>query len=442
VNQTKENFFYFPQSNLQPLAFRMRPQKLEDVVGQPHLTEKNGVLCRIIQTGTLPSMIFWGPPGSGKTSTALLISEQCGYEIQSISAVASGVKDIKESIRIAEKNLADSKKTVFFIDEIHRFHKGQQSVLLPYVESGVVVLIGSTTENPSFEVIGPLLSRTQVIVFKKISNPDLVILLKKAIKSERGLNVPDLKLEDGVLEGIAEMADGDARQALNLIEIVVNISQKQNLPITVSIVADIFQRQSFLYDKSGEEHYNMLSAFHKSLRGSDPDGAVYWMCRMLEAGEHPHSIFRRLIACASEDIGNADPRALQITVAAQQAYDFLGEPEGRLSIAQATLYVASAPKSNASYKALHRATADVRDYGSLPVPFHLRNAPTKLMKSSGYGKEYKYAHDFPGAFVEQEFLPRELTGKIYYQPSTRGYEKMIRSWLHQLWKSKKYSDQD
>jgi len=442
VIQPKENLFYFPQSNLQPLAFRMRPQKLEDVVGQPHLTAENGILYRIIQTGTLPSMIFWGPPGSGKTSTALLITEQCGYQMISISAVASGVKDIKESVHLAEKNLADSKKTVFFIDEIHRFHKGQQSVLLPYVESGIVVLIGSTTENPSFEVIGPLLSRTQVIVFNKISNSDLVLLLKKAIESEKGLNIPHLKVEEGVLERIAELADGDARQALNLIEIVVNISQKQNLPLTVQMVSDILQKQSFLYDKSGEEHYNMLSAFHKSLRGSDPDGAVYWMCRMMEAGEHPHSIFRRLIACASEDIGNADPRALQIAVAAQQAYDFLGEPEGRLSMAQATLYIASAPKSNATYKALHQATADVREYGSLPVPFHLRNAPTQLMKNSGYGKGYKYAHDFPGAFIEQEFLPRELSGKVYYQPSTRGYEKMIRSWLRQLWKSKKYSDQD
>jgi putative ATPase len=440
VSQPKENFFYFPQPNLQPLAFRMRPQKLEDVVGQPHLTEEKGILNRIIKTGTLPSMIFWGPPGSGKTSTALLITKQCGYQMLSISAVASGVKDIKESVRIAEKNLADSKKTVFFIDEIHRFHKGQQSVLLPYVESGVVVLIGSTTENPSFEVIGPLLSRTQVIVFKKISNLELVKLLKTAIESEKGLNIPHLKVEDGVLESIAELADGDARQALNLIEIVVSISQKQNLPITISMVGDILQKQSFLYDKSGEEHYNMLSAFHKSLRGSDPDGAIYWMCRMMEAGEHPHSIFRRLIACASEDIGNADPRALQVAVAAQQAYDFLGEPEGRLSMAQATLYIASAPKSNASYKALHQATADVREHGSLPVPLHLRNAPTQLMKSAGYGKEYKYSHDFPGAFVEQEFLPRELIKRVYYQPSTRGYEKMIRSWLRQLWKSKNYND--
>jgi len=440
VSHPKEYFFHLPQLNFQPLAYRMRPQKLEEVVGQPHLTGKNGILNRIIQTGVLPSMIFWGPPGSGKTSTALLISEQCGYKIISISAVASGVKDIKDSINIAEKNLAESKKTVFFIDEIHRFHKGQQSVLLPYVESGVVVLIGSTTENPSFEVIGPLLSRTQVIVFKKIPNTDLVKLMKKAIESEKGLNLPHLDIEAEVLEGIAELADGDARQALNLIEIIINVSQSQNLPITTSMVGDILQKQSFLYDKSGEEHYNMLSAYHKSLRGSDPDGAIYWMCRMMEAGEHPHSIFRRLIACASEDVGNADPRALQIAVAAQQAYDFLGEPEGRLSMSQATLYVASAPKSNASYKALHRATADVRDYGSLPVPLHLRNAPTQLMKNSGYGKEYKYAHDFPGAFIEQEFLPPELSGKVYYQPSIRGYEKMIRSWLRQLWKSKKYSD--
>ncbi|MEI6157591.1 MAG: replication-associated recombination protein A [Atribacterota bacterium] len=422
-----------------PLAYRMRPRALDDVVGQPHLTGENGLLRRILQTGILPSMIFWGPPGSGKTSTAMLLAESCQYAMISISAVASGVREIRECIQRAEENLqVHSRKTVFFIDEIHRFHKGQQSVLLPYVESGVVILIGSTTENPSFEVIAPLLSRTQVILFRKILVMDIATLIRRSVGSSRGLNVPDLSIDEDSIQFIASLADGDARQALNELEIIYNVSKKEKKPISLSLLGDVFQKKSFLYDKTGEEHFNMLSAFHKSLRGSDPDAALYWMCRMLEAGEDPNTIFRRLVACASEDVGNADPRALLVAVAAQQAYDFLGEPEGRLSLSQAITYVASAPKSNASSSGLHLASSDVRAFGSLPVPLHLRNAPTNLMKKIGYGKEYKYAHDYPGAFIEQEFRPPELEKHLYYRPTERGYEKMIGAWLRQLWKTKKY----
>ncbi|MCX6090406.1 MAG: replication-associated recombination protein A [Candidatus Atribacteria bacterium] len=396
-----------------PLAYRMRPRALDDVVGQLHLTGENGLLRRILQTGILPSMIFWGPPGSGKTSTAMLLAESCQYAMISISAVASGVREIRECIQRAEENLqVHSRKTVFFIDEI--------------------------TENPSFEVIAPLLSRTQVILFRKILVMDIATLIRRSVGSSRGLNVPDLSIDEDSIQFIASLADGDARQALNELEIIYNVSKKEKKPISLSLLGDVFQKKSFLYDKTGEEHFNMLSAFHKSLRGSDPDAALYWMCRMLDAGEDPNTIFRRLVACASEDVGNADPRALLVAVAAQQAYDFLGEPEGRLSLSQAITYVASAPKSNASSSGLHLASSDVREFGSLPVPLHLRNAPTNLMKKIGYGKEYKYAHDYPGAFIEQEFRPPELEKHLYYRPTERGYEKMIGAWLRQLWKTKKY----
>ena len=436
----EKELFQIQEKEVKPLAFRMRPRNLDEVVGQPHLTGSKGILRKIVKTGFLPSLIFWGPPGSGKTSIAYLVAKACKYQFISISAVTSGVKEIREAVKEAENDLKfRNKKTVFFIDEIHRFHKGQQSLLLPHVEEGIVTLIGSTTENPSFEIIAPLLSRSQVVVFQKIPIEELVSLLERALEDERGLKDEGIKVEEDALLFIAQLSDGDARQALNLLEVASRIAQRENEgKIGIKFLQDTFSKTSYLYDKSGEEHFNLLSAYHKSLRGSDPDAAVYWLARMLEGGEDPHVILRRLVACASEDVGNADPYALLVAVAAQEAYDFLGEPEGRLSLAQATIYVASAPKSNASYQALNQAVADVKEYGALPVPLHLRNAPTGMMKEMGFGREYRYPHNFTGAFVEQEYLPPQLQGKTYFHPHDRGYEKTIGERLRLLWKGQKY----
>ncbi|NSW76395.1 MAG: replication-associated recombination protein A [Candidatus Atribacteria bacterium] len=434
------DLFQIQNDAQRPLAFRMRPVTLDEVVGQPHLTGEKGVLRRIVASGVLPSLIFWGPPGSGKTSVAQILAKSCQYHMISISAVASGVKEIRDAVKEAEDHLKlYQRKTAFFIDEIHRFHKGQQSILLPYVEEGLVTLIGSTTENPSFEIIAPLLSRAQVLLFYPLSVEDLLLLLKRALEDERGLKNVAITVGEDVLRFVAQLADGDARQALNLLELAVSIAQNEReKTLTVPFVREFLVKNFHLYDKSGEEHYNLLSAYHKSLRGSDPDGALYWLARMLEAGENPRNILRRLVACASEDVGNADPQALLLAVAAHQAFEFLGEPEGRLALAQVTVYVACAPKSNTSYMALQRALADVREFGSLPVPLHLRNAPTAMMKKMGYGKEYRYAHDFPGAFVEQEYLPDKLRGRVYFRPSDRGYEEVLRRRLKMLWKDRNY----
>lgn len=407
-----------------PLADRMRPETLTDFVGQEHILGEGKPLRRMIEKGQLHSMIFWGPPGSGKTTLALLIARYTNARYVRFSAVLSGIEDIRRVVRAAElERTKHNRQTILFVDEIHRFNKAQQDAFLPHVESGRIVLIGATTENPSFEVIGPLLSRTKVYVLSQLQPLHLLKILRRALATDKYLQALQTRPDDKALELIAELADGDARRALNILELTVNAAETgdgRSRPITARDVADVVQRKLLLYDKSGEEHYNLISALHKSLRDSDPDGALYWLARMLEAGEDPLYVARRLIRFASEDIGDADPQALVIAVAAKEAVDFIGMPEGNTALAQAVVYLATAPKSNAIYRAYEAAKKDALETMAQPVPLHLRNAPTRLMKELGYGRGYQYAHDFPGARVQQEHLPANLKGRRYYQPSGRG----------------------
>ena len=424
-----------------PLADRIRPKTLEEFVGQEHILGEGKVLRQAIETDHLPSMILWGPPGSGKTTLAMIVASTTGAQFIAFSAVLSGVKEIKEVIKEANDEWRYQKRrTILFVDEIHRFNKAQQDAFLPHVEKGTIILIGATTENPSFEVISPLLSRTKVFTLHPLTEEEIEVVLNRGLTDkERGLGRYPTAIEADVIKGICRLANGDARVGLNTLEMLVlttSPNAKGLRHIKMDNLKEVLERKAFLYDKSGEEHYNLISAFHKSLRGSDPDAALYWLGRMLEAGEDPLYIARRMIRFASEDIGNADPQALQVSVSAMEAFHFIGLPEGNLALAQAAVYLATAPKSNSLYTAYQRVQKDVRELENMPVPLHIRNAPTRLMEDLGYGKGYKYPHDYPEHFVEEEYLPENLKGRIYYHPSDQGFEREIKRRL-EYWRREK-----
>ena len=415
-----------------PLAERMRPRTLDEFVGQEHILGEGKLLRRLIEADTLTSLIFWGPPGSGKTTLARIIANATRAHFIFFSAILSGVKEIREIVKEAEEiRKFRGMNTILFVDEIHRFNKGQQDAFLPYVERGAFTIIGATTENPSFEVVAPLLSRCKVLVLNPLTEDEVTKILQAALKDrERGLGSLKVTASDDVLAYMAADAQGDARVALNTLETAARLAK--NGVIDLETAREAVQKKPLLYDKGGEEHYNVISAFIKSLRGSDPDAALYWLARMLEAGEDPLFILRRMVILASEDIGNADPRALQVAVAALQGFQFVGLPEGRIIMAQAVTYLATAPKSNASYVGIDAALAEVRKSGGLPVPLPVRNAPTRLMKELGYHKGYKYAHDYAEGYAPQDYLPEKLQGRRFYDPRGHGYEKTIKERMEWL----------
>ena len=421
-----------------PLADRMRPRTFDEFVGQEHVVGIDRVLRRAIQADRLPSFILWGPPGSGKTTLARLIAGVTQASFQSVSAVTSGVADLRRIVSEArDRSGMHQEKTILFVDEIHRFNKSQQDVILPHVEDGTVTFIGATTENPSFEVNAPLLSRCRVFALQNLTPGEAEKIIRSALADDqRGLGELGLELEQPALEHLIDIANGDARVALNALETAAFATGVVEGATTIDLatISDALQRRSPLYDKAGEGHYDTISAFIKSVRGSSPDGALYWLARMIESGEDPLFIARRLVILAAEDIGLAQPEALAIAVAAQQAVHFLGMPEARIPLAEATVYLATAPKSNSAYMALEQALADVRQRAGEPVPLHLRNSVTGLMRNMGYGKDYQYAHDHPGHFVEQPFLPRSLKDRRYYQPTEEGSEKEIVERLKEWWR--------
>ena len=424
-----------------PLADRMRPQTLEDFIGQSEAVGEGSLIRQAIAAGKLFSMILWGPPGCGKTTLARLIARASEARFIEFSAVLSGVKDIRQVIQDA-RELRDHhhRRTLLFVDEIHRFNKAQQDAFLHHVETGLITLIGATTENPSFEVIPALMSRCRVVVLHPHAPDEIKTIMQRAlVNKERGLGRLAFTIASDALDFLVRMADGDARSALNNLEMAVSLhagrgerTKESDLPcIRIADVEAVLQKKALRYDKSGEEHFNLISALHKSLRGSDPDAALYWLARMLAAGEDPLYIGRRMVRFASEDVGMADPQALVTAVKGVEAFRFLGPPEGELALAQVAVYLATAPKSNAVYTAYKDAQQAVRRHGSLPVPMHIRNAPTELMKELGYGADYRYAHDYADAFVAQSYLPREIQTHLYYHPTTRGYEKDIKDRLDQ-----------
>jgi putative ATPase len=434
-------YFIFKSSHLQflmeaPLAERIRPQKLEDYLSQLHLVGPNGSLTQQIAKGIIPSLIFWGPPGTGKTTLAQIIAQESKRPFYILSAINSGVKDIRDVIEKAKQSggLFTTKNPILFIDEIHRFSKSQQDSLLAAVEKGWITLIGATTENPSFEVIPALLSRCQVYVLNAFSKSDLENLLQRAMREDVYLKTKNIVFEES--EAILRLSGGDGRKLLNIFELIVNASNEDDILITNEKVLQLVQQNTVLYDKAGEQHYDIVSAFIKSIRGSDPNGAVYWLARMIEGGEDVKFIARRMLILSSEDIGNANPTAFIMANTTFQAVSTIGYPESRILLSQCAIYLATSPKSNASYMAINQAQQLVKQSGDLPVPIHLRNAPTKLMKELGYGEEYKYSHDFANNFAEQEFLPDEIAETLLYNPGNNSRENGTREFLKNRWKDK------
>jgi putative ATPase len=415
-----------------PLAERIRPTTLDDLAGQQHLVGKGSILRNAIEKGKVPSMILWGPPGTGKTTMANIIAHTLDVPFFTLSAISAGVKDVREVIERAKLQ----PEAILFIDEIHRFNKGQQDALLGAVEKGTITLIGATTENPSFEVNSALLSRCQVYVLKGLEEKDLVQLLQTALEKDELLRQREVTLQD--TGALINISGGDARKLLNLFELVIESAGAAGKPVVVTdkLVMDVAQKKVARYDKSGEQHYDIISAFIKSIRGSDPNGAVYWLARMIEGGEDVKFIARRLVISASEDVGNANPNALLLANACFDAVNKIGHPESRIILSQCAVYLATSPKSNASYRAINDAIAAVQRHGDLPVPLHIRNAPTKLMKNLGYGQDYKYSHDYTGNFSAQEYLPDELSGTRFYDPGKNAREDELRRYLKQLWKDK------
>lgn len=422
-------------NNLTPLAERLRPNTFDNYIGQEHLVGKGCTLRNFIEKGVIPSMIFWGPPGVGKTTLANIVANYLKRPFYTLSAINSGVKDIREVIDKAKsQQFFGTNNPVLFIDEIHRFSKSQQDSLLGAVEKGIITLIGATTENPSFEVISALLSRCQVYVLKEQSKDDLLKLINIALTTDEELKKKKITIKE--YESLLQLSGGDARKLLNTLEIVINSFDTAKIEITNDLVVDIVQQNIVRYDKTGDQHYDIISAFIKSIRGSDPNGAVYWLARMLEGGEDPKFIARRLLISASEDIGNANPTALVIANNCFQAINSIGMPEGRIVLSQTTVYLANSPKSNASYKAIRIAQELVKKTGNLSVPLHIRNAPTKLMKEIGYGANYSYSHDFDESFKAQEYLPKEIAGTKIYEPGNNSKEASFRKFLKDKWKDK------
>lgn len=418
-----------------PLAERLRPKDFDSYVGQKHLVGKDATLREIIEKGIIPSIIFWGPPGVGKTTLANIIANKLKRPFYTLSAINSGVKDVREVISKAQKQqFFGTNNPVLFIDEIHRFSKSQQDSLLGAVEKGIVTLIGATTENPSFEVISALLSRCQVYILKELEKDDLINLVNHALTTDEKLKNLNIAVKE--YEALLQLSGGDARKLLNILEIVINSISNEKKEITNDKVIKIAQQNIVRYDKSGEQHYDIISAFIKSIRGSDPNGAVYWLARMLEGGEDPKFIARRMLIAASEDIGNANPTALVIANNCFQSINVIGMPEARIILSQTATYLASSAKSNASYQAINKASEIVKNTGNLSVPLHLRNAPTKLMKDIGYGKDYKYTHSYQNSFEQQEYLPQELSGTKIYEPGNNARENEIRKFLKTNWKDK------